>query len=134
VRSSTCKVDPKPARSENPIDVDQRDLGHTLLQHADARFHKTLTLFGGVIFRVFAQIAQFACAFDFPWELQFQLAIERLDLVFELFDKPILHRHHGLRRRYHSAMLQPWSGSRVDKTASSCGTARRRGAGRDVHC
>src|SRR5204863_6551250 len=38
---------------------------------------------------------EFAGALDFARELELQLAIERLNLVFELSNQPILHRRHG---------------------------------------
>jgi len=70
----------------NAVDIDQSDFRHALLQHADARFDESLALLRRVIFRVFSQVAQLARAFDLLRELELQLAIEGLNLVFELPD------------------------------------------------
>ena len=84
------------AIGRNAIDVDQRDLGHALLQHADPRFDQPLTLLRRVVLGVLAQVAQLARALDLPRQLDLQLAIERVDLVFELLDQPLFHRfRHG---------------------------------------
>jgi hypothetical protein len=41
---------------------------------------------------VLAEIAQLAGSLDFLGKLQLQLAIERMNLVFELLDQPLFHR------------------------------------------
>ena len=70
----------------------QRDLRDALLQHADARFDEPLPLLGRGVFGVLAEIAQLAGALDFLGKLQLQLAIERMNLAFELLDQPLFHR------------------------------------------
>src|SRR5439155_16830897 len=75
----------------NAIDVHDRNLRDTLLQHADARLDETLPLLGRGVFRVLAQIAELARALDFLRQLQLQLAIERRDFSLELPDQPFLH-------------------------------------------
>ena len=76
----------------NAIDLDQRDLGDALLQHADPRLDEPLPLFGRLIFGVLAQVAELAGALDLLRQLELQLVVQRLDFVFELLDQPILHR------------------------------------------
>ena len=74
------------AISRNPIDVEQRDLGDALLEHADAGFDEALPLFRRMVFRVLPKVAQLAGALDLFRELELQLMIERLDLLLEFFD------------------------------------------------
>ncbi len=62
------------AIGRNPIDVDQRDLGHALLQHADARLDEPLPFLGGRVLGVLAQVAELAGALDFLRQLELQLA------------------------------------------------------------
>ena len=85
------------AIGRNAIDVDQRDLGDALLQHADPRLDQALPLFRRVVLRVLAQVAQLARALDLLRQLELQLAIERLDFVLEFLDQTIFHRvsRHG---------------------------------------
>ena len=90
----------------NAIDVDQRDFGDALLQHADARFDEPLPLLRRLVFGVLAQVAELARALDFLRQLELQLAVERLDLVFELLDQPSFIGRPWVGQSYHSAILR----------------------------
>ena len=108
------------AIGRDAIDVEQRDLRHALLQHADARLDQPLALLGRVVLGVLAQVAQLARAQDFPRQLDLQLAIERVNLVLELLDQPLFHRfRHGTGTSYHSAILPACPPSRAARTRSS---------------
>ena len=61
-------------------------------EHADARLEIALPLLGRVVLGVLAQVAQLARALDLLGQFDLQLALERLDLVFEPFDQVCLHR------------------------------------------
>ena len=74
------------------VDVDQRDLRHALLEHADARLDEPLPLLRGLVLGVLAQVAQLARALDLLGQLELQLAVERVDLVLELLDQSLFHR------------------------------------------
>ncbi len=75
----------------NPFHVHQVDLGHALLEHRDAGFDESLTLLGGVVLGVLAEIAQLASALDFLWQILRQLFVERGDLDFEPLDQRSFH-------------------------------------------
>ena len=66
------------------VEVDQRDVGHALLEHADAGLQERLPLLGGLVLRVLAKVAEFARTLDLLGELRLELAIQRRDLVLEL--------------------------------------------------
>src|SRR5262249_32984264 len=81
----------------DPVQVHQLDLGHALLKQADTGFDEALPLFRGVVFRVFAQVAELARALDLARQLGFQLLVELRDLVLELLQDPVFHRQNGSR-------------------------------------
>src|SRR5471030_1718335 len=76
----------------NAIDVDQRDLGHAFLEHADARFDEALPLFRRLVLGVLAQIAELARALDLLRQLELELVVQRVNFVFEFLDQPVFHR------------------------------------------
>src|ERR1700686_21959 len=88
----------------NAIDVDERDLGDALLEHADAGFDQPLALLRRRILRVLAEIPELAGALDFPGQLELQLAVERRDLVLELLDQPLFH---GVSRCFYLVTRSP---------------------------
>jgi hypothetical protein len=73
------------------VEVDQRQVGDTLLEHGNPRLDERLPLFRGVILGVLAEIAELPRAFDFLRQLRLELAIERDDLVLELSHQLIFH-------------------------------------------
>ncbi len=91
----------------NAVDVDQRDLRHPFLEHADARFDEALPLLRGRVLGVLAQIAQLARTLDLFGQLQLQLAVERVDLVLEFLNQSIFHR------------CRPWIGLMVPQCYAS---------------
>src|SRR4029077_197396 len=76
----------------NPIDVDQRDFGDTLLQHADLRFDQPLPLLRRLVLGVLTQVAQLARALDLLRQFELQLVVQLLDFVFEFLDQALFHR------------------------------------------
>ena len=69
------------------VEVHQRDLGDSLLQHADARLNIALPLPGGLILGVLPEIAELTRPLDLLWELALELTLESSDFVFESFEK-----------------------------------------------
>src|SRR4051812_44150854 len=110
----------------NPIDVEQRDFGDPLLQHADARLDEPLAFFRRRVLRVLAQIAELAGALDLIRQLEFQLVIERLDLVLELPNQPIFHRGcHATANRTTVLSLPEWPSPAVTTRWSRASATRR---------
>ena len=75
----------------DPVQVHQRDLADTLLQHADASFDQALALLGRLVLGVLTEIAELPRALDLLRQLRLQLAVELLNLVFELLENPGFH-------------------------------------------
>src|SRR5665213_2755690 len=85
------------AIARNAFDVDQRDLRHALLEHADPRLDEALPLLRRLVLGVLAQVAQLARALDLLRQLELQLVIQRLNLVLELANQAIFHPYsHGV--------------------------------------
>ena len=61
------------------------------LTQRDPELLRDVALLRGMIFRVFAEIAQLSRALNLLRELRLQLSIELLDLLFELFQNPGFH-------------------------------------------
>ncbi len=78
-------VEPKPTLIlRQLVEVHQRDVADPPLQQADPRLDESLTLLGGMILGVLAQVAELARALNFLRQLRFQLAIQLMDLFLEL--------------------------------------------------
>src|SRR5262245_16858988 len=79
-----------PAR--DAIEIHEGDLTDPLLELADARLDETLPFLRGLVFRVFAEVAELAGPLDLLRQLGLQLAFELRDLVLEFLQDPFLHR------------------------------------------
>ncbi len=70
----------------------KRDFAHPPLEHGDARVDVGLPLLRRLVLGVLAQVAELARTLDLLGELHVQLALERVDLVFESLDESFFHR------------------------------------------
>src|SRR5262245_50429683 len=103
----------------NAVDVHERDLAHAALQHGNAGVDVGLAFLRGLIFGVLAQVAQLAGALDLLGELHVQLALERVDLVFESLDEFFFHRLKLRSLTYRNSISRPASGGMVISVITS---------------